>query len=455
VPLAFSDDKWDDLLDFVEQGKVLPIAGDAIAVFGKEDQPLYPWLAQELAARLEIPDLSPNPTVSEVAQRHLVRGGERNAIYSRLHRILKNTRLEPGPALIDFAGIGSFQLFLTTTFDPLLERALNQVRYGGAERASVASFFPGASHKDLPTRAADLPAATVYHLLGRVSVAAGEFVAWEEDLLDFLFELPRHLGTDTMRNISADLRSNALLAIGLNFSDWLVRLLLRITRQDPLCRVTLHSWLAEGPPENVSQSMVLFFGGVSKSINVVECHPPTFVVELARRWRERHPVTALGADGQFVARSTGPEGLVFLSYAREDEAAARRAKAELEAQGCAVYFDRERLGGGMNFHYQLEDQVLKHCSVFISLVSTATESAVGDNYFRRERYWASERAKSFSDMEREEFYLPFLIHEQFPGSLQHEPRIFAGCQWNHCPAGAVDPALARRVAALQQKYRSR
>ena len=455
----FSDDQWDDLLDFIEQGKVLPIIGGGAAVFGKDEQPLYSWLARELAQKLQLSldSSSGELAISEVAQRHIIGGGERNAIYSRLHRILKNVPLEPGAALLHLAEIDAFQLFLTTTFDPLLERALNRVRFGGAERTRVESFFPGSAHKDLPSRASDLSTPTVYHLLGRVSVAAGEFVAWEEDLLDFLFELPRHLGTDTMRNLSADLRSNALLAIGLNFSDWIVRLLLRITRQDPLSRVSLHSWLAEGPPERVPQSMVLFFGGVSKSINVIECHPPSFAAELTRRWRQRHPVPneVAAEHGEFVTLPAGPAGLVFLSYAREDESAARRIKADLEAAGCAVYFDRDRLGGGMNFHYQLEDQVSKYCAVFISVVSLFTESAVGDNYFRRERYWASERAKSFSDAEREEFYLPFLVHEQRPQKLQHEPRIFSGCQWNHCPGGTVAGPLARRVADLQHKFRSR
>jgi hypothetical protein len=199
--------------------------------------------------------------------------------------------------------------------------------------------------------------------------------------------------------------------------------------------------------------MVLFFGGVSKSIQVVECHPPAFVAELARRWRERrpepdpaHPSPGAGA-GAYI-------GLVFLSYAREDEAAARQIKAALEAAGCTVYFDRERLGGGMNFHYQLEDQVSRHCAVFVSVVSEFTESAVGDNYFRRERFWASERAKSFSDLNRDEFYLPFLVHERKPDSLLHEPRIFSGCQWNLCPGGKVPQATAAKVAALQQKFRA-
>ena len=454
MPPVFGDDEWDDLLDFVEQGKVIPVVGEAAVTFSDEDRPLYPWLARELAGRLSVPpEMLPDfPTVSSVAQSHLARGGERNQIYSRLHRILKDPALTPGPTLRQLCEVEAFRLVLTTTFDPLLERAMDAAQNGTGGRTLVAAFFPGASQKDLPARMADLHQRTLYHLLGRVSVAAGEFVALEEDLLDFLSELPRHLGADVMRNLSAELRSQALLAIGLNFSDWIVRLFLRMARQDSLSRVSLHSWLAEGPLENVSKSMVLFFSGISKNIQVVECDPPAFVAELARRWKARRPAHPVSHGAE---RPTSGAGLVFLSYAREDEGAARRIKAALEADGCAVYFDRERLGGGMNFHYQLEDQVSRHCALFVSVVSEFTESAVGDNYFRRERFWASERAKSFSDIDREEFYLPFLIHEGKPAELHHEPRIFSGCQWNLCPGGALPEGLAARVSALQRKFRAR
>jgi hypothetical protein len=125
----------------------------------------------------------------------------------------------------------------------------------------------------------------------------------------------------------------------------------------------------------------------------------------------------------------------------------------LKAQGCDVYFDRERLGAGVNFHFQLEDQVRKYCGLFLSVISLTTESAVGDNYFRRERYWASKRAEGYSDVERGEFYLPVVIHPMPSGGIRQEPRIFSGCQWNHLPGGTLNPEFARTVAELQRKYR--
>ena len=450
-----TDDFWEDLLDFIEQGKVIPVVGEHVVTFGEGNEPLYPWLARELAERLGVtgPRLAAGFTLNDVAREHLLAGGERNAIYTRLSRILKSERCPaPGETLRDLAGIAAFNLYLTTTFDPLLERALNAVRFGGAESTRTQAFFPGADSKDLPARRVELAGVTVYHVLGKVSVAAGEFVAWEEDLLDFLCELPRHLSTDVMKHLGSDLKSHALLLLGLNFSDWITRLFLRVSRQDPLSRVTLACWLADQPTDSAAESMVMFFGGVNKSIKVLECNPAEFASEMARRWKERHPAPATPTGFDAAA---GPQGLVFISYAREDETAARSLADGLKAQGCHVYFDRERLGPGINFHFQLEDQVRKYCGLFLSIISPATESAVGDNYFRRERYWASQRAEGYSDIERGEFYLPVLVHGTLPAEVRQEPRIFSGCQWNHLPGGTVTPEFGQTVARLQKKFRGK
>jgi hypothetical protein len=49
--------------------------------------------------------------------------------------------------------------------------------------------------------------------------------------------------------------------------------------------------------------MVMFFGGVSRSIKVIECEPAAFASELARRWQERHP-SPVGPAGFDAAAGT-------------------------------------------------------------------------------------------------------------------------------------------------------
>ena len=47
-----TDDFREDLPDFIEQGKVIPVIGEHAVTFGESNEPLYPWLARELATRL-------------------------------------------------------------------------------------------------------------------------------------------------------------------------------------------------------------------------------------------------------------------------------------------------------------------------------------------------------------------------------------------------------------------
>ena len=41
-----TDDFWEDLLDFIEQGKVIPVIGEHAVTFGEGNEPLFPWLAR-------------------------------------------------------------------------------------------------------------------------------------------------------------------------------------------------------------------------------------------------------------------------------------------------------------------------------------------------------------------------------------------------------------------------
>jgi hypothetical protein len=65
-----------------------------------------------------------------------------------------------------------------------------------------------------------------------------------------------------MHNLASELKERALLILGLNFSDWLVRFFMRIAKQRRLSQREQErtEYLAEGRPELLPESMVLFFG---------------------------------------------------------------------------------------------------------------------------------------------------------------------------------------------------
>ncbi len=448
MTIPTDSDFWEDLLTFVDEGRVIPVVGEGVVTFGPENKNLYHWLATGLAKKLQLPPdcLPAEPTLNEVVCRHLLRGGTRNVIYTRLHRLIRDECPEPGAALKALASITAFNLFISTTFDPLLENALNAERYGGKSLTQSFAFFPEAALKDLPARKAELTRATVFHLLGYVSPSP-EYVVWEEDALEFVCAL--HQNLPVMEKLARDLKEHGLLVIGLNFSDWLVRFFLRITKQSRLSEARANTEvLAVGPAVDGSHGMVLFFGGVSRNIHVIECDPSAFILEMERRWREKHPAIE-GGHGQFVAppETEMPSGAIFLSYAREDEDAARKLKGGLERHGCVVWYDRERLKPGGNWHNNLEDEVKGNCALFLSVISRTTEGSPA-GYFHQERNWAAEWQAMFS--EGEQFYVPVIIDDSTLPT-KREPRSFRNIHVTHLPEGEVDPEFGEHLRFLQEQ----
>jgi hypothetical protein len=123
---------WDQLLDFIADGRVIPVIGPELLMLdlGGEITLLYAYLARRLAHRLQI-DFEPADTLNRVAYRYLSQSGQREDIYPELKRVMPPlAEIKLPETLVKLAEIRPLNLFVSTSFDPLLAHALNQVRYG-------------------------------------------------------------------------------------------------------------------------------------------------------------------------------------------------------------------------------------------------------------------------------------------------------------------------------------
>ena len=80
---------------------------------------------------------------------------------------------------------------------------------------------------DLPCTKEKLAKPTVYHLMGKLG-ATGKYVISDEDLLEQVC----HLQPETRRPVRLfdELKKNHLLMLGVDYSDWLVRIFLRTAK---------------------------------------------------------------------------------------------------------------------------------------------------------------------------------------------------------------------------------
>jgi TolB-like protein len=134
---------------------------------------------------------------------------------------------------------------------------------------------------------------------------------------------------------------------------------------------------------------------------------------------------------------------VFLSYASQDEEAARRLADALRAVGVEVWFDQNELVGGDAWDGKIRRQI-KSCTLFVPVISANTQ-ARAEGYFRREWKLAVERTHDMAD--HVAFLVPVLIDDTDDREA-HVPEKFREVQWTHVTdagSSAAFVALVRRL----------
>ncbi len=446
---TWDENAWDDLLSFIEERRVIPIVGPELlkVTSGDRTQLLYDVLAERLATRLNVDshELPEHYTLNDVVCRFLTNRGRREEAYVRLRGVLKDLEIEPPPALRQLAAITDFDLFVSTTFDSLLETAINLARFEGAQSTESISYSPNRV-TDLPAERERLTRPIVYHLFGKIS-ASPTYVVSEEDLLEYMCALQNeHLAPE---RLFYELEHSHLLVIGGSLSNWVARLFLRMAKRQRLSaprdvgEVLADDLLGEEP------RLVSFLQQVSVHTRIYS-GAERFVAELHERWQARRkPVGASADPTRFLppAREM-PDNAVFISYAREDLPAVKRIKTGLEAAGVTTWFDLERLESGDDYDLKVQRNIAR-CSYFIAVISQNTERRL-EAYFRREWSYALDRTRNMADGAL--FILPVTVDSTNPVTAL-VPERFRALHFAQLESGEVTPDFARRLAELMRAGR--
>lgn len=432
---------WADLLDYIQERTVIPVIGPELVTVrdGDRDVPLYRWLAQRLAADLGLPsaELPAGFDLNDVVSMHLRRRGEREELYARIHRMLRNAALAPPEPLRALAGIPGFDLFVSLTFDSLLADAL-----GSAQQIS---YWPS-TVRDLPCPKAALRQPVVFHLLGRAS-ASPDYAICDEDLLELVHGLQ-----DKQRQpktLFDELRGNHLLILGCGFGDWLARFFLRTARSLELSQKRKRWDVLVGDRMARDASLTLFLDSFSSDARVVPLTAAQFVAELATRWHAAHP-----AQAPSTVRETGtiPSGAIFISYASEDLAVAGRLAEGLRAAGLEVWFDKNALHMGDDWARSIR-RGIERCSLFLPVISRQTLSEEN----RRSFFWRewNDAAESVRGMAPDEvFIIPVTIDDTDIDDASL-PAAFPTKQGKSLPDGNLTPEVAELLRELVRDYHRR
>jgi hypothetical protein len=441
---------WEKLLLRIEEGDVVPIVGQdviQVTIDGKLVG-LYSYLAKQLANRLEVPfdPKDPNP-LNAVAGAYLESDRDDvdlDNVYLELNKLVRETSsLSVPESLRKLAAIRPFRLFATTTFDPMLKRALDEVRFNGAPGTLVKSFSPMRTDDldDDSLKSLKSGPPIVFHLLGKVSAQA-DYAVTEEDTLEFLHSLQASRPT----HLFDVLDSKFLLIIGNSFSDWLNRFFIRSAKRERL-------WMARGRADFLadelarSESPLLsFLRRFSSKMGIFTSGGPLqFIDDLHTRWIETH-----GEDSHDDPPPSGPvtiPGSVFISYAHEDFAIASKVKELLDKARIDVWFD-ERLTGGDPFGPKIR-MAIEQSAAFLPIISKNT-LIDAPRWFRMEWNHAVELSKK----ERPDaaYIMPVVIDDT-PFNTPAIPEQFQTLTWEKLDDTFPREAWLQSVRERVKQYR--
>jgi hypothetical protein len=437
--------EWDELLAFIDEHRVIPVVGpDLLQIEVDETRTTFDrYVAKQLAGRLGIPagQLPSDPSLNDVVCAYVSMGrGARHDLYPKVRKIVREAAFPPPAPLIQLAQIRKFDLFVTTTFDSLLESAIDATRFGGQPTTETIVYKPRGG-ADLPRPREEIVRPTIYHLFGRASTLP-DYVISDEDLLEFIFSLQQEKSRPPL--LFDALRDNHLLLLGVNFADWLARFFLRVAKpgrlSDPrdVLEVVADSRMTQDPAlvvflQHFSSRTKVFFNG-----GAVE-----FVDELCQRWRQLNPEADAGPATHLVPPPPEmPEGAIFISYAREDLGAVQQLKAGLEAEGLMVWFDFDRLEAGEAFDRKIRRNI-QSSSLFVAVLSQNAAQR-HEGYFRREWRYALDRDMNISH--DKPFIIPVVVDDT--RDVQWLPERFQELHMTWLPQGRPSPEFIRRMRQL-------
>ena len=448
---------WEDLLGYIEEDNVIPVIGSDLLKVQTDGgtAPLYAHVAGRLEEKLALPGstVPSERTINDVVSRYLLAGGRREDVYPRVRAIMREEIFEPPESLLQLAAIPRFNLFVSVTFDTLMEDAINRVRFGGNPQTESLAYAPN-KLVDLPAGARNLTRPVVYHLLGKLSTSPS-FVLSEEDVLEFVHSMQSESHRPEL--LFDELENSHLLILGSGFPDWLARFLLRTAKRRRLSDPRDVTEVVAEDGDLRDSRLIRFLGSFSSRTRIFRGGATEFVAELAARWQARHPAASATGPAHraalpdtTAAAPTGdmPANAVFLSYAKEDFQSVLRLKADLEGAGIVVWFDKEELEAGDEFDLKIQRHI-RDCSFFVPIISRQTD-ARRRGFFRREWNYALDRALDLDPSDP--FILPVVVDDT-KESTALVPDAFRRLHWSRLAGGAAGPEMIRRLQELLRNHR--
>lgn len=420
-----NDEFWDLLLAHIEEGNVVPVIGPEVLTLDQQEKnkTFYRLVAEELLKHFEVKysddelrDPSDLPcytapvqlrrgfelvdavcAISKIKQKPL---DEFHVVVNKIIKqfVAKYQNSIP-KSLLSLASIETLSLFVSTTSDDLLARAINLVRHEGLTNVCEIEYAPNLSSdkiRDLPENWKTSQGA-VFYLFGKTSAGQSNAIH-EEDMLEWVYNLQRDAEAGP-ENLLKLIRGKHLLFIGCPLNDWLGRFLLRTSNSTRLVDRRENYEFVVFDPVSMDPGFRLFLERFSTNSKLCYDKAGDFIDELLRRWRKIKPPLQKNASldlsvGELDQYMVKQKPAIFISYASQDYKAAKKLCQQLQAiagDDDIAWLDKDGgLTAGDEWENVIRRTISKDCKLFIPLISRHTQQR-NEGVFRKEWAWAIQR----------------------------------------------------------------
>lgn len=394
-PSPILERKFSGLIAKINTGECVLVLGPRIAVpneiTGGEGIPIDEYLSSKLLEDLGEDTHDPSGLRGAIARYEKAKSA--SACRSLIQELVSEIDQRTTDLHRDLASL-PFRLVLSTTPDRMMFNAFRSQGKPDARQACYDYCRGVAAEAALTLPSTERP--IVYSLFGRHDQPES-MVLNDKNLLDYLVRIVKESPAlpDAVR---ATLRapSTVFLFVGFGFTNWWLRLLLKVlditgveNRGLSLALEDSNSFDAAVSGENKG-----FFESLGIYIQARDW--TSLAKDLAARFREQEVEGPTDAKSQVVGSdSVQGRPLVFLSYASEDMDKVDSLRMRLQDRGVSVWQDYQNLRGGQNWEHQIT-RLIKDVDYFI-FVQTENmdqrEERREDGVYNRELKLALERIK--------------------------------------------------------------
>ncbi len=358
--------QWDELIDKILEGDVVPVFGPEFMALDEEHpdlcvnphQSLIDMLAESKGIEAH------HASFSQLLYDDNFPASERKEIYDMLGEAFENETDDykifyPSTLIMRLLNVCKFRFVITTSFTPIIEHAMRSVWKGNVR---IMNFSNNPLENDDITNEDEINKPTVYYMFGRVSRKSERYVVNDSDMLSFC----RTWLSDPPRNLVNILRNKYLLFLGNNYSDWLCRFIWYSMKKETNTKTT--GMMVD---ENAEESLLQFM----KRIDAFTHRDPMSVVSRIEMMIESKLKEA-DTSGQFHP-NLHPD--VFISYSRRDAAVVNKLYNSLKSRGLRVWYDRNDLGIGDKFMDEIK-LAIKRTRLFIPVLSHNIQSEKNESH---------------------------------------------------------------------------